>query len=72
MTKLLTPKEFGTPLHIHAATVSRWAKQGLIKSVRLGASTHSPLRIPASELERALTEGLGAAEAIVTVAEGQK
>jgi excisionase family DNA binding protein len=63
--RLLRTKEVASYLDVNVTTVSRWCRQGLIKSVRLGTLPHSPLRIPESALKLAISQGLGA-EAIVT------
>jgi excisionase family DNA binding protein len=70
--RLLKTKEVASYLNVDMATVARWARQGLIKSVRLGTLPHSPLRIPESELQRALTVGLEATVTPETTQEGQK
>jgi excisionase family DNA binding protein len=57
--KLLTPLEVAGALRVDVATITRWAQTGLIHAIKLGPSRRSPLRIPESELQRALAGQLG-------------
>ncbi len=58
--RLLKPFEVAEALRVDVATVSRWCQSGLMRGVKLGPSLRSPLRIPESELHRALVGRLGA------------
>jgi excisionase family DNA binding protein len=48
MPALLTASEFAAALKVEPSTVYRWAREGVLPSVRLGGV----VRIPARELER--------------------
>ena len=48
MPALLTCPELASALRVEDSTVYRWARDGVIKSVRVGGI----VRVPAAELER--------------------
>ena len=48
MPVLLTCREFADALRVEDSTAYRWARDGTVRSVRVGGT----VRIPAAELER--------------------
>jgi excisionase family DNA binding protein len=48
MPALLTCREFAQVLRVEDSTAYRWARTGIVESVRVGGT----VRIPASEVER--------------------
>jgi acetyl-CoA synthetase len=52
--RFLTPKQFADRLSISRWTVYAWISEGKIKSVKIGRL----VRIPESEVERIVQEGL--------------
>ncbi|MCA9668096.1 MAG: helix-turn-helix domain-containing protein [Myxococcales bacterium] len=49
-------EEVGAMVGVHPRTVRRWAERGVIRMVRLGGR----LVVPASELDRVLSQGADA------------
>lgn len=58
---LLKVSEVAERLRINPATVRAWLKSGRLRGVYMG-SDKVGWRIPASEIQRVLTEGFGSAE----------
>lgn len=56
MDRLLDVDETSTLLSVSRWTLYRWAKLGLVPSVRLGAAKNAPLRFPVRALERWVRE----------------
>ena len=53
--QMVTVPEFAKALNVRRQTVYEWIDKGWVDARRLGSRT---LRIPKSELERALNEGI--------------
>ncbi len=53
---MVTVSEFAKALNVHRQTVYDWVDRGLVDARRLGPKV---IRIPRSELERALRDGIG-------------
>lgn len=59
---LLNTEEAANVLGVHQQTIRNWAREGKIKSVRLGTGKNSPLRFDPGDLEeyvRKQKNGLG-------------
>jgi excisionase family DNA binding protein len=54
MPVFFKPPEVATALRIGRRTVYRKIASGEIRAVRVGSGSHAPLRIPSSELARAV------------------